>query len=137
MTKNDVLHNKPKKEEKKKGEKKKKKKKRVVEGEINNNGNESNTEEKGKGAEEENEEEDEDNEVDMDLIIANKYPDFKRGVKILEELKKKYPQFSLNGDKNIWIMKPAGSSRGRGIVLYKQLVEILDLCKSKESQFIA
>jgi tubulin monoglycylase TTLL3/8 len=55
----------------------------------------------------------------------------------LEELKKKYPQFSLNGDKNIWIIKPAGSSRGRGIVLYKQLVEILDLCKSKESQFIA
>ena len=34
-------------------------------------------------------------------------------------------------------MKPAGSSRGRGIVLYKQLVEVLDLCKQKESQFIA
>jgi tubulin monoglycylase TTLL3/8 len=70
-------------------------------------------------------------------VIASKNPEFKRAVKILEELKKKYPQFNLNGEKNIWIIKPAGSSRGRGIVLYKQLVEILDLCKQKESQFIA
>jgi len=60
-----------------------------------------------------------------------------RAVKTLEGLKQKYPQFNLNGDKNIWIIKPAGSSRGRGIVLYKNLVEILDLCKQKESQFIA
>ena len=66
-------------------------------------------------------------------MIASKNPEFKRAVKILEELKKKYPQFNLNGEKNIWIIKPAGSSRGRGIVLYKQLVEILDLCKQKES----
>lgn len=65
----------------------------------------------------------------MDQAIMNKNPDFKRAVKILEELKKKFPQFNLNGEKNIWIIKPAGSSRGRGIVLYKQLVEILDLCK--------
>jgi tubulin monoglycylase TTLL3/8 len=52
-------------------------------------------------------------------------------------LKKKFPQFGLNGENNIWIIKPAGLSRGRGIVLYKQLVEILDLVKSKESQYIA
>lgn len=65
----------------------------------------------------------------MDQAIMNKNPDFKRAIKILEELKKKFPQFNLNGEKNIWIIKPAGSSRGRGIVLYKQLVEILDLCK--------
>jgi tubulin monoglycylase TTLL3/8 len=56
---------------------------------------------------------------DQDQIIASKNPEFKRAVKILEELKKKYPQFNLNGEKNIWIIKPAGSSRGRGIVLYK------------------
>ena len=70
-------------------------------------------------------------------MIASKVPEFKRAVKILDELKKKFPQFSLNGERNIWIVKPAGLSRGRGIALYKQLVEILDPCKSKESQFIA
>lgn len=59
----------------------------------------------------------------------NKHPEYKRAVKVLEDLKEKYPQFNLNGENNIWIIKPAGSSRGRGIVLYKQLVEILDLCK--------
>src|SRR5689334_21370915 len=32
---------------------------------------------------------------------------------ILEEYKTKFPQFGLNGDKNIWIVKPAGLSRGR------------------------
>lgn len=64
-------------------------------------------------------------------------PDFKRAIKILDDLKKQYPQFNLNGEKNIWIVKPAGSSRGRGIVLYKNLVEILDLCKQKEAQYIA
>ncbi len=56
---------------------------------------------------------------DQDNVIAKKNPEFKRAVKILEELKKKFPQFNLNGERNIWIIKPAGSSRGRGIVLYK------------------
>ena len=52
-------------------------------------------------------------------MIGSKHPEFRRAIKILEELKKKYPQFNLNGEKNIWIIKPAGLSRGRGIVLYK------------------
>lgn len=71
------------------------------------------------------------------MKIMNKHPEYKRALKILEGLKAKFPQFNLNGEKNIWIIKPAGSSRGRGIVLYKQLIEILDLCKQKESQYIA
>lgn len=62
-------------------------------------------------------------------MIMAKNPDFKKAVKMLEDLKKKYPQFNLNGEKNIWICKPAGSSRGRGIVLFRNLIEILDLCK--------
>jgi len=123
MNKNDMLHNK--KKEEKKGDKKKKKKKKVQKQE---NGDE---EEKNEEAEEE--EEEENNELDTDLLIAAKHPEFKRAARILEDLKKKYPQYALNGERNIWIIKPAGSSRGRGIVLYKQLVEILDLCKSKES----
>ena len=127
------------KEEKEKKKKKKKKAKKVEEGE----GEGEDVDGWAGKAEEEEEDliDDEDDlkghKEDQDQTIANKNPEFKKAIKILEELKKKYPQFNLNGEKNIWIIKPAGSSRGRGIVLYKQLVEILDLCKQKESQFIA
>lgn len=42
----------------------------------------------------------------------------------LDRLKEKYPQFSINGIDNIWILKPAGSSRGRGIEIFNHLEEI-------------
>ena len=51
-------------------------------------------------------------------------------------MKEKYPQFSINGENNIWIVKPAGLSRGRGIVCFKHLVEILDQVK-REGQWVA
>jgi len=44
------------------------------------------------------------------------------------------PQFELDGERNIWIVKPAGSSRGRGIVLYKNLVEIMDVVSNKSNK---
>ncbi len=131
------------KQEKAKEEKEKKKKKKKKKAAVEEEKAGEDVEGWGKGGEDEDEDiiDDEDDEKglkeDQDVMIGNKNPEFKRCVKILEELKKKYPQFNLNGEKNIWIIKPAGSSRGRGIVLYKQLVEILDLCKQKESQFIA
>jgi len=55
---------------------------------------------------------------------------------VLEELKAKYPAFGINGDKNIWIVKPAGLSRGRGIACFKNLIEIQDYVKGKEAQWI-
>ena len=54
----------------------------------------------------------------------------------LKLLQEKFPQFLLNGTKNIWIAKPAGLSRGRGIATYNNLVEILDYVGSKESQWV-
>ena len=45
---------------------------------------------------------------------------------ILEKLKEKYPQFEINGTNNIWIVKPAGLSRGRGICCYNNLSEIIE-----------
>lgn len=127
MNKNEVMQAEKRKQEKLAAEKerKKKKKKKVVKKEED---------EEDKEDEDLIDDEDEDEEKakqdnDQDSAIAKKNPEFKRAIKILEELKKKFPQFNLNGERNIWIIKPAGSSRGRGIVLYKQLVEILDLCK--------
>ena len=99
-----------KKERKPKKKKKKKKKKTDIEGE--------NQEDK-----EEKEEEEED---DFLQRIQN-------CLKLLEE---KFPQFIMNGTKNIWIVKPAGLSRGRGIAAYNNLVEILDHVESKESQWV-
>lgn len=73
----------------------------------------------------------------MERAICKKYPEYKRAVAIIEELKKQYPQTSINGEQNIWIIKPAQSSRGRGIVLIKNLVEIQEIINQKEYQFIA
>ena len=65
--------------------------------------------------------------------VGNKYPEFAVAAELLDLLKAKYPQFGIDGERNIWIVKPAGSSRGRGIVLYRNLVQILDICKQKET----
>jgi len=56
--------------------------------------------------------------------IAKKHPEYANAVRVLKKLLKDHPQFNIDGERNIWIVKPAGSSRGRGIVLYKNLVEI-------------
>lgn len=43
---------------------------------------------------------------------------------ICDRLERKFPQFRINGDKNIWIAKPAGLSRGRGIQVFSNLDDI-------------
>ena len=73
-------------------------------------------------SEEDVEVDDEDEAAALDKAIAKKFPDFKLAVQLIEDLKQQYPQTGLNGEKNIWIIKPAQSSRGRGIVLMKSLV---------------
>ena len=54
----------------------------------------------------------------------------------LKKLREKFPQFDLNGINNIWILKPAALSRGRGIMVFANLIEILDYT-SKENQWVA
>jgi tubulin monoglycylase TTLL3/8 len=44
---------------------------------------------------------------------------------ILEKLSKSLPQYDFSGSKNIWIVKPSGLSRGRGITCIDQLNDIL------------
>ena len=84
--------------------------------------------------EEEEENEDKIQEEAMDKKIAEKLPGYMNVVELLKKLVQMNPQFGLDGERNIWIVKPAGSSRGRGIVLYKNLVEILDVCANKSNK---
>ena len=57
-------------------------------------------------------------------------------IDILKALEAKYPQAVLTGADNIWIVKPSGLSRGRGIRLYNSLEEINFHLKSKDSCWI-
>jgi hypothetical protein len=61
------------------------------------------------GAEEESEDDDIDDEDDEDIdkTIQKKFPDYKHACHLIEELKKQYPQTGINGEQNIWIIKPA------------------------------
>ena len=67
---------------------------------------------------------------DDDEILKEKCTD------ILDRLTEKFVQYELNGINNIWICKPAGLSRGRGIDVFASLVEILDNCH-REGQWVA
>eukprot|EP00929_Paragymnodinium_shiwhaense_P014333 TRINITY_DN122234_c0_g1_i1.p1 TRINITY_DN122234_c0_g1~~TRINITY_DN122234_c0_g1_i1.p1 ORF type:complete len:1061 (-),score=242.85 TRINITY_DN122234_c0_g1_i1:504-3686(-) len=49
---------------------------------------------------------------------------------VLGALAKHLPQFGLDGMQNIWIIKPVGKSRGRGIRCSDRLASILELGKS-------
>ncbi len=51
-------------------------------------------------------------------------------------MEKKFPQFRLNGVRNMWMLKPAGLSRGRGIQVFNSLNEILNYTKNKDHQWV-
>ena len=54
----------------------------------------------------------------------------------LKQLYEECPQTSINGYSNIWILKPAGLSRGRGIKLTSSLTNIEAILKSAESNYV-
>ena len=55
---------------------------------------------------------------------------------ILQKLSENFPQYDLNGERNIWIVKPSGLSRGRGITCIDQLNDILSNIKSHNQTVI-
>lgn len=69
--------------------------------------------------------------------IMNPHANLMRDVKnLLERLELKFPQFKINGDKNIWIAKPAGLSRGRGIQVFSNLDELAEYTRGKDHNWI-
>eukprot|EP00826_Nyctotherus_ovalis_P005450 TRINITY_DN11231_c0_g2_i3.p1 TRINITY_DN11231_c0_g2~~TRINITY_DN11231_c0_g2_i3.p1 ORF type:complete len:218 (-),score=41.78 TRINITY_DN11231_c0_g2_i3:218-871(-) len=51
-------------------------------------------------------------------------------------IRDRFPQFGINGTGNMWIVKPIGSSRGRGIRIFDSLREIMDYVSSKGQQYV-
>ena len=71
-----------------------------------------------------------------DAQLAEQNATFAEVLDLINQLKQKNPQFNIDGERNIWIMKPAGSSRGRGICLQKSLSAIMDVCRLNRGKYV-
>jgi hypothetical protein len=56
---------------------------------------------------------------------------------VLQEMAAMHPQYGCNGDRDAWIIKPAGKSRGRGIQVCRELHEVFQLTQKDDCQWIA
>ncbi|CAG9316971.1 TTLL8_3 [Blepharisma stoltei] len=65
-----------------------------------------------------------DNTKDEDLSGLENPHLLQQAREIAQLMMQKFPQFNINGCLNIWIVKPAGLSRGRGINCYNNLSDI-------------
>lgn len=55
---------------------------------------------------------------------------------LIKNIEEKFPQTSINGSKNIWIVKPAGLSRGRGIRIFNNLGDIHNYSRGKDNNWV-
>lgn len=66
--------------------------------------------------------------------------ELQRSAEVIEQLRVRSPQWDLDGVHNIWIVKPAGKSRGRGIGCFNSLADIRKHCQleriSPEDRYI-
>ncbi|CAH0556926.1 unnamed protein product [Brassicogethes aeneus] len=63
-----------------------------------------------------------------DYLLASTYATIKS---TLRELEKYWPEYGIDGMKNIWIIKPGNKCRGRGIQLVKNLEDVEKLMNLK------
>lgn len=75
-------------------------------------------------------------EAKIPLDLNNHATTLKKVTDLIKKISEKFPQTSINGLKNIWIVKPAGLSRGRGIKLCDNLSEIYNCTKGKDSNWV-
>ena len=54
----------------------------------------------------------------------------------LQRMEDRYPSTGLNQGNNIWIVKPAGLSRARGIACYSDLGEIIEHIKVRDVDWV-
>ncbi|KAL4438623.1 hypothetical protein ABPG74_015521 [Tetrahymena malaccensis] len=73
---------------------------------------------------------------EMDSEESNAVDLSKLAQKYLEASKEYDPQYDLN-QKNLWIVKPAGLSRGRGIRAFDQLEPLLNYIMGKDVMWVA
>ena len=69
------------------------------------------------------------------LDMDTEYPlllDFTKSV--IKKLRAQYCQLDMNGDQNLWIIKPGHSSRGRGIVVMTKYYDILKYIKESKGR---
>ncbi len=55
---------------------------------------------------------------------------------ILNKIEDLFPQARMNKGKNVWIVKPAGLSRGRGIACYNNLAEIVEHIRIRDVDWV-
>lgn len=72
---------------------------------------------------------------DMAISEFEKEQYIHKAVELLKKIEKKDKQYYINGEKNIWILKPARLSRGRGIKCISSLSEITNF-KSNNYQYV-
>ncbi|XP_056633215.1 tubulin glycylase 3A-like [Diorhabda sublineata] len=59
--------------------------------------------------------------IDFSESLTNAYANVKS---TLKEMRQHWPQYGIDGQKNIWILKPGNKCRGRGIYLVKTITDV-------------
>ncbi|EDV19282.1 uncharacterized protein TRIADDRAFT_33802, partial [Trichoplax adhaerens] len=75
--------------------------------------------------------------IHQDIDFSNRDAFAEEAKNMLQSIKLLLPQFDIDGVRNVWIMKPAAKSRGRGIVCMDRLSNIIEYYQQcRESKWV-